>query len=108
VVNAASEDFETWAARLEFRFDDWRRRTASNLETWVAHNNARGWDRMFSSLQHRCQAPGCRYPVRDAESYHIIGVGNVCNLCHYMYMLVHSKAYFVACQQQDDNYRGKK
>jgi hypothetical protein len=96
------EDFSTWAARLEFSFDAWRKKTGDSLETWVARNNARGWDRVFAGLQHQCQAPGCRYPLRDAESYHLIGIGNVCNLCHYMYMIVHSKAFFVAAHQQDE------
>lgn len=107
VAGNHDEEFQAWAARLEFGFDAWRKRVPNDLDTWVLRNNARQWDRMFSSLQHRCQAPGCRYPVRDAESYHLIGVGNVCNLCHYMYMIVHSKAYFVAAQQQDDDYRNR-
>jgi hypothetical protein len=106
-VGQESEDFSTWAAHLDFGYDAWRKKTAADLETWVARNNARGWDRVFHGLRDRCQAPGCRYPLRDAESYHLIGVGNVCNLCHYMYMIVHSKAFFVAAQQQDDEAKRK-
>lgn len=102
-----SDEFSTWAARLEFSFEAWRKRVADDLETWVARNNSRGWDRAFASLKDECHAPGCRYPIRDAESYHVIGVGNVCNLCYYLYMLVHSKAYFVALQQQDDSRQKK-
>jgi hypothetical protein len=102
------EDFDTWAARLEFGFDAWRRLVGEDLHDYMIRNNIRAWDRKFNQMSSRCSAPGCNYPINEADSYHVNGYGSVCNLCHYLYSLVASRAYWVALQQAADEERKRK
>ena len=94
--------FDLWVAKLEFSYDAWSRKKPVDLEEWILKSNLRGWDKIFSLIRHKCQAPHCHYPLRENECYHILGVGNVCNLCHYMHTIVREKPFFVHAQQQDD------
>ena len=87
---------------MEFSYDEWRRDRGENLNSWIIHNNVKGWDKRFTSLDLRCCAPGCAYPIDSRDCYNILNVGYVCNLCHYLYNLVAGRAYWVNLHQQDE------
>lgn len=93
---------------MDFGFDEWQKKHKNlDLDGWIIRNNVKGWDKMFQNLRYRCQAPGCGYPLRQEDCYHIVNFGNVCNLCHYLYNLVSARAFFIAAHQQDEEL-GKK
>ena len=69
----------------------------------MVRNNVRTCDKTFDLLDRHCNAPDCRYPLRnDGTSESLPFIGDVCNLCYFMYHLVAGRRFFLDAQKQDD------
>ncbi len=106
--NDKEKEFASWVFNLDRQFSDWRRKSFENLDGYIMRENVRNCDKTFAILQQRCNAPGCNYPIREPnDAYRLSLVGDVCNLCYTMYHFVSTRAWFVGCQQQDEDLRKK-
>ena len=100
--------FVRWTFETEKRYREWLKNTPSNLNDSVAKSNVFGYGSVFSQLQNRCVAPGCGYPLRnDGGADKLPIIGDVCNLCYYMYHLVNSRVWFVTAHREEEELRKK-
>lgn len=101
-------NFEQYCRDLDSRFLASCKNPPVTQEGWIMRGNVRGYDRAFSSRANRCTAPGCGYPIKDADNFYITAVGSVCDLCWAMYMAVKMKLWFIDAQAEADKDKKKK
>lgn len=70
--------------------------------------NTWGYDMAFSFRANRCTAPGCGYPIKDADNYYVAGTGSVCDVCWAMFMAVKMRLWFVEAQREADEKKKRK
>ena len=103
------EEFQKWVFNLDKKFLNWSWRSPGDLDGYITINNTKGYDRTFQRLSTVCSAPDCHYPLRnDGGQDRLPMLGDVCNLCYFMYHLLNGKAYWVAIQQQENERKNKR
>ena len=91
--------FTEWALTLDKKFLDWSYRPLGTFDEYVMHNNTKSYDRTFKTLTETCRVPDCKFPLRkDGGQERLPIIGDVCNLCYFMYHLLNAKAYWTAIQ----------
>jgi hypothetical protein len=101
-------DINNFIFDLETRFETWRTRNPITLEDHLTKVNAQGYQAVFSKLEKFCAAPGCGYPLRYADNFQILNLGEVCYLCYCMHKIVNQKPYFVNAQREYEENKRKK
>jgi hypothetical protein len=102
VKTAKGQDFDRFIFDLDTRFTVWSKQLPKTNDGRIMKSNAANFDMAFSFLTNQCKAPGCRYPLRDADNYYILDVGDVCNLCYAMYSAVKARLWFVEAQRLEN------
>ena len=88
---------------LETRLRDWLKTSPEDRSDYMFRRNVRACDRTFQQSDKLCNAPGCRYPLRnDGTAESLPFIGDVCNLCYFMYHIVAARKFFTDAQRQDD------
>lgn len=98
-----STRFVKFVFDLETGFKKWLAQTPEDYADYTFRRNTRAYDLMFKQSTERCNAPGCHYPLRgDGGAERLPYVGDVCNLCYYMYHVIAGRKHFVDAQRIDD------
>jgi hypothetical protein len=105
---ASNAEFEQYCLDVDERYAEWLHKPSICREDWLMHRNTRGYDATFSRLANRCMAPGCQYPIKDADNYYVMGTGSVCDVCWAMYMAVKMRLFFIDAQREADEIKKRK
>jgi hypothetical protein len=106
-VTKPGKDFNEYCRDLDSRFLASCKNPPLTQESWIIRQNVRGYDLVFLSRTNHCSAPGCGYPIKDADNFYITSVGSVCDLCWAMYMAVKMKLWFLDAQAEADKKKKK-
>lgn len=101
-------EFQEWTISIEKRFFDWSWRSPSSQDVYILRNNVKSYDRTFRGLPDLCRVPDCRFPLRkDGGQERLPVIGDVCNLCYFMYHLLSPKVYWVGIHDEPRRRDGK-
>jgi len=101
--------FAKFVFDLETRFKTWSTTPTDDYAEYMFRKHVREYDVMFRQSSERCNARDCGYPLRsDGTAERLPYIGDVCNLCYFLYHLVASRKHFVEAQRIDDENNSSK